>query len=197
VTIRSPIDGQILRILEQSEGIVAAGDSLVEIGDSRDLEIIVDLLSADAVKVEPGQRVFIDRWGGDTVLEGRVSVVEPFGFTKISALGIEEQRVNVIIDLTSPMDDWAKLAHGYQVDAQIVLWEQENTLTVPLLALFRDGEQWAVFVESQGRARLRPVSIGRRSSLDAEILDGLDEGDRVILHPSDRVQHGVRVSDRG
>ena len=197
VSIRSPVDGQILRILQQSETVVQAGAPLVEIGDSRNLEIVVDLLSADAVKVEPGQRVIIDRWGGDALLEGRVRLVEPFGFTKVSALGIEEQRVNVVIDLVSDEAEWRKLAHGYQVDLHIVLWEAEDALTVPLLALFRDGEQWAAFVESGGRAELRHVSIGRRNSLDAELIEGLDEGERVVLHPSDRVIEGVRLADRG
>ena len=124
-------------------------------------------------------------------------MVEPFGFRKISALGIEEQRVNVIIDLTSPVDEWVKLAHGYQVEVRIVLWEQEDALIVPVLALFRDQGQWAIFVESDGRAELRHVSIGRRSNLDAEVLDGLVEGERVLMHPSDRVQHGVRIASRG
>ena len=197
VSIRSPVDGRILRILQQSETVVQAGAPLVEIGDSRDLEIVVDLLSADAVKVEPGQRVIIDRWGGDTPLEGRVRLVEPFGFTKVSALGIEEQRVNVVIDLVSDERDWQKLAHGYQVELHIVLWEADDALTVPLLALFRDGESWAVFVESAGRAELRRVTTGRRNGLDAEIVEGLEEGERVVLHPSDRVTQGVRLADRG
>lgn len=197
VTVRAPVDGRILRILQQSEGVVGAGDPLVEIGDSRDLEIVVDLLSSDAVRAAPGQRVIIERWGGESALEGRVRVVEPFGFRKISALGIEEQRVNVIIDLISPMDEWVRLAHGYQVDVRIVLWEEEDAVTVPMLALFRDGGEWAVFVETNDRAELRHVSIGRRSNLEAQVLDGLLEGERVVMHPSDRVLDGVRIADRG
>jgi HlyD family secretion protein len=197
VAIRAPVDGQILRILQRSEGVVAAGAPLVEIGDPRDLEVVVDLLSTDAVNAAPGQRVIIERWGGEAALEGRVRLVEPFGFTKISALGIEEQRVNVVIDLTSPAEAWARLAHGYQVDVRIVLWERAETLTVPVLALFRDGERWAVFVEANGRAELRHLTIGRRSSLQAQVLDGLAEGERVVLHPSDRVQGGVRIAERG
>ena len=170
IAIRSPVHGQVLRILQQSEGVVAAGSPLVEIGNPRNLEVVVDLLSPDAVKVEPGQRVIIERWGGDAPLAGRVRVVEPFGFTKISALGIEEQRVNVVIDLTSDESDWQRLAHGYQVDVRIVLWESDDTLILPLLALFRDGSEWSVFVESDGRAELRNIEIGRRNSLDAEVL---------------------------
>ena len=197
VAIRAPVDGSVLRVLEQSEGVVESGTPLVEIGDSRNLEIVVDLLSSDAVNVTAGQRVIIDRWGGESPLEGRVRLVEPYGFTKISALGIEEQRVNVIIDLTSPAADWERLAHGYQVDLRIVRWEATDALTVPLLALFRDGEDWAVFVESAGRAELRSLNIGRRNQLDAEVLSGIEPGERVILHPSDRVQAGIRVTARG
>jgi HlyD family secretion protein len=197
IAIRAPVDGSILRILQQSEGVVAAGAPLVEIGNPRDLEVVVDLLSADAVNVTAGQRVIIERWGGDVTLEGRVRVVEPYGFTKVSALGIEEQRVNVVIDLTSPADTWSRLAHGFQVDVQIVLWQENDTLTVPLLALFRDGDAWAVFVESGGRAQLRHVTLGRRSRLEAQVLEGLEPGERVVLHPSDRVQDGVRIAERG
>ena len=197
ILIRSPVQGRVLQILQQSEGVVAAGTPLIEIGDPRNLEIVVDLLSPDAVKVEPGQRVIIERWGGDEPLVGRVRLVEPFGYTKISALGIEEQRVNVVIDLTSDESEWQRLAHGYQVDVRIVLWESHDALNVPLLALFRDGSDWSVFVESDGRAELRKVEIGRRNSLDAEILGGLEAGERVVLYPGDRVRAGVRITERG
>jgi len=196
VTIRSPVDGSVLQILQQSEAVVASGTPLVEIGDPRNLEIVADLLSSDAVNVAAGQRVIIDRWGGDRTLEGRVRLVEPYGFTKVSALGIEEQRVNAIIDLTSPASDWERLAHGYQVEVRIVLWESSDTLKLPLLALFRDGDDWAVFVQSDGRAELRHVTLGRRNKLEAQILDGVQEGERIVLHPSDRVQTGVRITPR-
>lgn len=196
VSIRAPVTGKVLRIAQQSEAVVAAGAPLIEIGDPRNLEIVVDLLSSDAVKVEAGQRVMIEQWGGDTVLAGQVRLVEPFGFTKISALGIEEQRVNVVVDLTSEEEFWQKLAHGYQVDVRIVLWEKKDILMLPLLSLFRDGEQWAVFVDKDGRAELRHVSIGRRSTLEAEVLSGLEEGEAVVLHPSDRVSAGVRIAGR-
>lgn len=197
VALRSPVDGEVLRLLQQSESVVATSTPLVEIGDPRDLEIAVDLLSADAVKVKPGQRVIISGWGGDAPLEGRVRLVEPFGFTKISALGIEEQRVNVIIDLTSPREQWTSLAHGYQVDVRIVLAEHEKVLKVPLTALFRDGSKWAVFVEDGGRARLRHVTLGQRDGISAAIDDGLVDGERIVLHPSDRVGDGVRIAARG
>lgn len=196
VSIRSPVSGQILRVLHQSEGVVTPGMPLVEVGDPRDLEIVVDLLSAEAVRVEAGQRVIIENWGGDEPLEGRVRLVEPFGFTKISALGIEEKRVNVIIDFVSPPEEWAALAHGYQVDVRIVLWEDDDVLKLPLTALFRDGPDWAVFVDVNGRAELRNVGVGRRNGLEAEITNGLEAGARVVLHPSDRVMDGVRIADR-
>ena len=196
IELRSPVDGQILRLLQQSEGVVMAGMPLVEIGDARDLEVTVDLLSSDAVRVRVGQRAILDGWGGDEPLEGRVRLIEPFGFTKISALGIEEQRVNVIIDIVSPQIDWTPLAHGYQVDARIVLDEARNVLTVPLTALFRDGSAWAVFVLAHGRAELRHVEVGRRDGVSAEIVMGLADGEQVILHPSDRITDGVRITAR-
>lgn len=196
VPISAPVDGSILQILQESEGVVPAGEPLVEIGDPADLEIVVDLLSADAVKVAAGQRVVIEGWGGETAVAGRVRRVEPFGFTKISALGIEEQRVNVIIDFTSPREQWERLGHGYQVDLRIVLWEGVDVVKLPLTALFRDGDQWAVFIESDGRAQRRQVEIGRRNGLEAEIIGGLKTGERVIMHPSDKVADGVRVTGR-
>jgi HlyD family secretion protein len=196
IALRSPVNGQILQLLQQSESVVAASMPLVEVGDARDLEIAVDLLSADAVKVEAGQRVIIDGWGGAAPLEGRVRLVEPFGFTKVSALGIEEQRVNVIIDIVSPRDDWARLAHGFQIDARIVLAERADVIKVPLTALFRDGSDWAVFLVAGGRAALRHVTLGERNGIEAEIAEGLAASDRVVLHPSDRVVDGVRVASR-
>jgi len=194
IALRSPVDGAILQLLEQSEAVVMAGTPLVDIGNPRDLEVVVDLLSADAVRVEVGQRVIIDGWGGEQPLEGRVRIVEPYGYTKVSALGIEEQRVNVIVDITSPAVEWSRLAHGYQIDARIVLEEREGVLKIPLTALFRDGADWAVFVTDNGRARLRHVTTGARTGIEAEIVEGLEEGSSVILHPSDRVSDGVRVA---
>jgi HlyD family secretion protein len=196
VALRSPVDGRLLRILQQSETVVAAGTPLVEVGDPRDLEIVVDLLSVDAVRVEPGQSVVIDGWGGDKPLAGRVRLVEPFAFTKVSALGIEEQRVNVVIDLVSPAAEWDRLAHGYQVDVQIVLASRPDVLKLPLTALFREGDAWAVFVQTGNRAELRPVQIGARDGVDAEVVAGLAAGERVVLHPSDRIADGVRIAGR-
>jgi HlyD family secretion protein len=196
VPISAPVDGRILRVLHESEGVVPAGEPLVEIGNPADLEIVVDLLSADAVKVATGQRVIIEGWGGDQSVEGRVRRVEPFGFTKISALGIEEQRVNVIIDFTSPREEWARLGHGYQVDLRIVLWEGDDIIKLPLTALFRNGDEWAVFVDADGRAAIRAVTVGRRNGLEAEITEGLQAGERVVMHPSDKVIDGVRIAGR-
>ncbi len=196
VSIRSPVDGRILKILHKSEGVVAAGETLVEIGDPQNLEIVADLLSSDAVKVEAGQRVIIDNWGGNDTLAGVVERVEPFGFTKVSALGIEEQRVNVIIDFTSPRQAWSRIAHGFQVDVRIVLWEGKEVLKVPLTALFRDGDSWAVFVDNGGVAGKRNVKLGRRTGLEAEILDGLRSGERIVVHPSDKITEGVKIEAR-
>jgi HlyD family secretion protein len=197
IALRSPVDGRVLRVLQQSAAVVSAGTPLAEVGDPRALEIVADLLSPDAVRISPGQAVIIENWGGERPLAGRVRVVEPFGTTKVSALGIEEQRVNVVIDLTSPAPEWERLAHGYQVDVRIVLSAASDVLTVPLTALFRDDEAWAVMVAERGRARLRLVEIGTRNGVAAEIVAGLAVGERVIVHPSDRVQDGVRVAARG
>jgi HlyD family secretion protein len=176
--------------------VVAAGEPLAEIGDPERLEIVVDLLSADAVKVQAGQRVIVEGWGGEQPLEGRVRRVEPFGFTKISALGIEEQRVNVIVDLVSPAREWDRLGHGYQVDVRIVLWEGDEVLKVPLTALFRNEDTWNLFVVEDGRARRRSVTLGHRTGIEAQITAGLEEGERIILHPGERIADGVRVAER-
>ena len=197
VTVYSPVSGTVLRVVTESEGVVASGAPLVEIGDPDRLEVVVDLLSADAVRVQAGQRVVIEAWGGDRPIDGVVRRVEPFGFTKVSALGIEEQRVNVVIDITAPREQWQRLGHGYRVEPRIVLWESTDVLRVPLSALFRHGEQWAVFVARAGRAELRPVEIGQGNGLEAELRAGLEKGERVVLHPGDRVSPGSRLVERG
>ncbi|MBT8132690.1 MAG: efflux transporter periplasmic adaptor subunit, partial [Gammaproteobacteria bacterium] len=173
-----------------------AAEPLLEVGDASDLEIVVDFLSSDAVQIEPGQRVIIDSWGGEAPLQGHVRRVEPFGFTKVSALGIEEQRVNVVIDITNDPQEWQRLGHGYQVETRVVLWEHSDVLTVPLTALFRHDKRWGLFVNDGGRARLRTVDIGRRNGLVAEIASELAAGEQVVLHPSDRVTDGVRIAAR-
>ena len=195
VVVRAPVDGRILRVLQESEAVVAAGTPLVEIGDPSKIEVVADFLSSDAVRIESGQRALLEDWGG-IALNGRVRLVEPYGFTKVSALGIEEQRVNVIIDLTDPPDARARLGHGFRVEARIVLWENEAALQLPLTALFRDGGKWAVFAMEDGRARLRHISVGRRNHLAAEIEGGLKEGEQVVGHPGDRISDGARVEAR-
>lgn len=196
VELTAPVSGQVLRVINRSERVVTAGEPLIEIGDPADLEIVVDYLSADAVRIEQGQRVVIDNWGGATPLDGVVRRVEPFGFTKVSALGIEEQRVNVVIDFRDPIEQREKLGHGYQVETRVVYWEDSASLSVPLTALFRLDADWALFVAVNNRAELRRVTLGQSNGIDAAIEEGLADGDHVIVHPSDRVIDGVRISQR-
>lgn len=196
VAINAPVSGRVLAVVRESEGVVTAGQSLVEIGDPEALEVEVDVLSMDAVKIAVGTRVRFLRWGGQAPLEGVVRVVEPTGFTKISALGVEEQRVLVISDITSPRQEWQRLGDGYRVEASFVLWEGSDILQVPTSALFRHGGGWAVFVAGGGRAAIRSVTPGRRSGLAVQILDGLEAGEAVIIHPSDDVTDGVRLRVR-
>ena len=196
LTVRAPVSGRILRVLQKSAGVVQAGQPLVEIGDPANLEIVTEFLSTDAVGMEQGQRVIIERWGGPAPLRGLVERVEPYGFTKVSALGIEEQRVGVIIALTDPPAAWSRLGHGYQVEAQVVLWEHGNVVKVPLTALFRSGEDWAVFIVEDETLAERPVRIGQRSDTEAEVIEGLVEGDRIVLYPNDALAPGKTVVSR-
>jgi len=191
VAARAPVAGQVLRVFEESERIVAAGTPLVEIGDPASLEIVVDILSTDAVRVSPGARLLVEDWGGEGTLEGRVRQIEPSAFTKVSALGVEEQRVNVIADLVAPEQ---RLGDRYRVEARIVVWEGDDVIQVPASALFRHGSVWAVFVVDRGAARLREIQVGHQAAFDAEIERGLEVGEAVILHPSDRVRDGARVA---
>ncbi len=190
---RAPVAGKILRILEKSERIVAAGTPLVEIGEPAAIEIVADVLSRDAVRVKPGTPVWIEDWGGSEALAARVRRVEPSGFTKVSALGVEEQRVNIVIDLVEPD---ARLGDGYRVEVRIVTWQGDDVLQIPASALFRVGEEWAVFTVDGGRARRRTVDVGAQATFEVEVRDGLAEGDVVILHPSDRLEDGARVTPR-
>lgn len=196
IPIYAPADGKVLEVLKESEGVLTAGTAIATVGDPRDLEIVADLLSADAVKVKPGQRVIISDWGGDALLNGTVKRVEPFGFTKVSALGIEEQRVNVVIDLTDAPEAYADLAHGFRVEAAIVLWEGENVLILPLTAMFRAGTDWAVYAVVDGRVETRPITIGHANGLQVEVTGGLEAGDTVVLHPGNHVTDGVAVEAR-
>jgi HlyD family secretion protein len=195
-TVTSPIDGVILKRLRESESYVPAGDPLLEIGNPADLEIVSDLLSTDAVRVKEGSRAMIEQWGGDRTLDARVRRVEPSGFMKISALGVEEQRVNVILDFVDPAGAWQALGDGYRVEARIVIWEAPDVLKVPTGALFRVGNKWAVYVAEAERARQTLVEVGHQTAQEAEVTSGLSEGDRVILHPGDTMVDGVRVELR-
>ncbi len=194
--VSAPVSGLVLKVNQESETVVQAGAPILEIGDPLDLEIAVDVLSTDAVAIEPGAAVIIENWGGQGTLEGRVRRVEPAAFTKISTLGVEEQRVNVLIDITSPHEKWRGLGDEYQVDTRITVFTQENATIVPAGALFRKGDIWSVFAVVDGRAELRTVSLLRRSGRFAAISSGLTAGDRVIVYPSDRVASGARVTSR-
>lgn len=196
VPIRSPIDGQILLIHRKCEGVVMTGTPLIEVGDTRRLEVEIDVLSEDAVRITQGMPVFFNRWGGDDALEGRVRTIEPVGFTKISALGVEEQRVLVITDFVSPYETWTRLGDGYRVDASFILWQGKQVLQIPTSALFRVDGQWMVFVIDSGKATAVAVKLGERSGLIAQVLDGLQEGQQIITHPDDRIREGVRVRPR-
>ena len=196
VIIRSPITGVVLRRLRESEALVPAGEPLVEVGDPGNLEIVADLLSTDAVKIQPGSAVLIEGWGGDRTLSGVVRRVEPSGFTKVSALGVEEQRVNVVVDFEDPAAAWNALGDGYRVEIRVILWEEADVLKVPTSSLFRIGDQWSVYLVQEGRAALRPVNVGRQNGLEAQIVSGLEPGDQIILHPGDAVADGVAVVAR-
>ena len=192
VQVRSPLAARVLRVLHESEGVVQAGAPIVEIGDPSALEVEVEVLSADAVRIEAGMRVILDRWGG-APLAGEVRVVEPIGFTKVSALGVEEQRVLVIVEIRAPREAWSELGDGYRVEATFVLWEGLDVLQIPNSALFRSDDGWSVYVYEQGVARARGVTLGRRSGLRAEVVAGLDEGERVVTHPDDQIADGVPI----
>jgi HlyD family secretion protein len=194
--ILSPINGRVLRVFRESSGIVQAGDPLLEIGDPLDLEVEIDVLSRDAVKVKPGAPVLLEEWGGDRALNGEVRLVEPSGFTKISTLGVEEQRVNVIVDLVDPPQKREALGDGFRVEARIVTAEAKDVLKVPTSALFRVGEDWAVFRVEDGVARERIIKLGLQNGLEAEVQEGLAEGDLVVTHPGDNVVDGRAVRAR-
>lgn len=196
MTIRSPVDGRVLRVWHESEGPVTLGAALVEVGDPLDLEIVCDLVSEDAVKVHPGDPAEIDAWGGERSLRARVRVVEPRGFTKVSPLGVEEQRVNVVLDLVSPPEERPNLGDDFRIDARIEVDHVDDAVLVPLSALFRTGNARAVFVVDGGRARLVPVTIHRRGERMAEVTEGLVGGEQVIEYPPDTVRDGAAVRPR-
>ena len=194
IEITSPVSGVVLRRLRESESVVPPGEALLEVGDPERIEVVTDYLSKDAVRIRPGQRVYIDRWGGDRPLAGRVRRVEPSGFTKISALGVEEQRVNVVIDITDPPEIWSGLGDGFRVETRVVVWESEDELKTPTGALFRRGDDWAVFAVEGGRAALRPIEVGERNAQEAQVLSGLAPGEQVVVYPSDSLSDGSKVA---
>lgn len=196
VAVYAPVAGEVLRIHHESEGVVDAGAPLLEIGNPRALEVEVDVLSADAVRIAPETHVLFHRWGGEAPLQGIVRVVEPTGFTKISALGVEEQRVLVISDITSPPQQWARLGDGYRVEASFVVWQAQDVRQIPTSALFRLGEAWAVFTIEGGRAKAQTVDVGKQSALTAQIIAGLGNEETVIVHPNDAIEDKTRVQPR-
>ncbi len=195
IQVPSPISGRVLKVIAENEQVVQAGAPLIDIGDPGALEITVDLLSRDAVRVDAGALARIENWGGE-ILNAKVRRVEPAAFTKVSALGIEEQRVKVVLDFTDPPQAWQRLGHGFRIIARIVVWRDDNVLQVPLGALFRHGEEWAVFKIVDGRARITPVDIAQRNLRNAQVTRGLSAGDTIILYPSDRIVDGTRVARR-
>ncbi|MDX1487452.1 MAG: HlyD family efflux transporter periplasmic adaptor subunit [Acidiferrobacterales bacterium] len=197
IPLTAPVSGRVLQVMQKSETTLAAGAPIMEIGDiTNDLEIVAELLSTDAVQIGAGDRVIIEKWGGPYALSGAVERVEPWGFTKFSALGVEEQRVNAIIKFTDPVERRESLGHGFRVEIRIVVWEAENALAVPSSALFRGKDGWAVFTVVKGRAQFKPIEVGHNNGIRAQVLNGVKAGDRVILYPGPGITHGVRVEQR-
>jgi HlyD family secretion protein len=193
VEVKAAVSGSVLRVFEESSRVVVAGTPLLEIGDPTDLEAVIECLSRDGATMTPGMIVDLERWGGGEPLRGRVRYVEPAAFTKISALGVEEQRVNVVVDVLTPPDQRPGVGDSFRVEARIVVWEANQVLKVPAGALFRQGQQWAAFVVVNGRAQLRLVEAGHSSGAATQIVEGLAEGEKVILYPGERVREGMRV----
>ena len=193
LTILAPVNGRVLRVLQENAGVVTPGTSLLEIGDPHDLEMVIDVLSTDAVKIRPGAKVFVEHWGGRGELEGTVRLVEPSAFLKVSALGVEEQRVNVIADFTSPFEQRQTLGDEYRIEARIVIDEAYEVVQVPTGVLLREGDRRHVFRVINGRAALQPVEIGKTNERQAEIVDGVSPDDVLILHPTDKIQDGALV----
>ncbi len=197
IPMRAPIDGTILKVIHKSETTLPAGEPILEIGDIEgDLEVMAELLSSDAVQVSEGNRVIITNWGGPGDLSGSVSRIDPYGYTKYSALGVEEQRVETTIQFDGPSEDRGTLGHGYRIEVQIVVWAQEDVVIVPSAALFRQGQNWAVFANADGWAVLREVEIGRNNGIEAQVLSGLEPGETVVQFPSANLTNGARIAER-
>lgn len=196
VSVRAPVDGRILHVHQKSAGVVQGGTPLVTVGHPDSLEVSVDVLSSDAVRITEGTPVELVQWGGQRTLTGRVRVVPPEGRAEVSALGVEEQRVEVVVDLVDPPSRWRRLGTGYRVVARFVIWEGDDVLQVPQSVLFRHDGGWAVFAERDGRVRRQLVEVGHRSGLQAQIKEGLDEGTKVVAHPGEQLSDGMRVEAR-
>lgn len=190
----SPIDGVVLRVFEESSTVITPGQPLLEVGNPSDLEVVIDVLSTDAVKIQPGNPVVLQYWGGDGPLLAEVRRVEPAAFTKVSALGVDEQRVNVVADFREPTSSYARLGDQYRVEARVIIWKEDQVLQVPHAALFRSEGQWAVFVVQDRRLRLQQVEVGRRNETHAQVLSGLESGQTVVIYPSDLLTAGDTVS---
>jgi HlyD family secretion protein len=196
IEMRSPIEGVVLKIAQESEGPVAIGSPIMELGDPGDLEIVADVLTTDAVQIQPGAQAVIERWGGPRPLSARVARVEPEAFTKVSALGIDEQRVNVVLDITSPRPEWRRLGDAFRVEARIETARIPDAVIIPVGALFKQGAEWSVFVIDDNRARMRAVTIGRRGEADAAVTAGVAPGERVVVFPPPALRDGDRVAVR-
>jgi HlyD family secretion protein len=197
IPLYAPADGRILRLIQESETSLPVGSPIMEIGNiANDLEVVVELLSTDAVQVAEGDQVIIADWGRSTELMGEIVRVDPFGITQYSALGVEEQRVNAVIAFASPPEDYSGLGHGFRVETRIIVWEADETLIVPASALFRSHDAWAVFVVTNGTAQLRTIEIGPNNGIEAQVTSGMSEGDSVILYPSSALSEGMRVEER-
>jgi HlyD family secretion protein len=198
VTVTAPTSGKVMSVAQESRSVIAGGAEIMTLADPEDLEVVAEFLSTDAVEVRPGAPALIENWGRNrSALRGQVRLVEPYGFLKVSALGVEEQRVNVIVDFVGSPEDWATLGHGYRVEVAAVTWQESDVLQVPVAALFRNGEDWAIFRVENGEARLAPVEIGRDNGRYAQVLEGVEEGQVIILYPGEQLADGVRVVERG
>ena len=193
VEVKATASGRVLRVIEESSRVVSAGTPLVEIGDPADLEVVIEVLSRDGAMIQAGTPVELEQWGGTEPLQARVRLVEPAAFTKVSALGVEEQRVNVVADITTPVEKRANLGDSFRVEARIITWEKNQALKVSSGAVFRRGNQNAVFALRNGHAAFQPVSVGRASGTETEITEGLHDGDEVVIYPGDRIHDGERV----
>ncbi|HWA24295.1 MAG TPA: HlyD family efflux transporter periplasmic adaptor subunit [Lacunisphaera sp.] len=193
IEVRATASGRVLHVFQESSRAVVQGTPLLEIGDPADLEVVVEMLSRDGAAIAPGAPVSLEQWGGPAPLEGKVRLVEPAAFTKISALGVEEQRVFVVVDITSPREQWLTLGDNYRVEARVITWESPSVLKVPVSGIFRSGNNWSAYVVRGGEAKLVPVKAGRSSGTEIQITEGLQAGDDVILYPGDRIKDGQRV----